>query len=91
MVINEAERAQQLKETTAKFIKVQLIGSIGTILVGLALYAIFGAQGNAFHPLLNDSDVVNGMLIVGIVIMGWQFVTIIPLMKKRIKLSKPED
>ncbi|MCK4744412.1 MAG: hypothetical protein KAT25_11375 [Sulfuriflexus sp.] len=87
-MINEAERAQQLKEITAKFIKVQLIGSIGTILVGLALYAIFGAQGNAFHPLLNDTDVAHGMLIVGGVIMVWQYATIIPLMKKRVKLTK---
>ena len=89
-MINEAERAQQLKEITAKFIKVQLIGSVGTILVGLALYAIFAAQGNAFHPLLNDRDVAHGMLIVGGVIMLWQYVTIIPLMKKRIVLSKKD-
>ena len=88
---NKQEKAQQIKENTAKFIKVQIIGSIGTILVGLALYAIFGAQGDAFHPLLNDMEVVNGMLIVGSVIMIWQYVTIIPLMKKRVALSKMED
>ena len=87
-MINEAERAQQLKEVTAKLIKVQMFGAIGWILVGFAMYGIWGAQGNAFHPLLNDSNVVYGMLTVGIAIMIVEFVIYIPLLKKRIALTK---
>ena len=87
-MINEAERAQQLKEVTAKLIKVQMFGAIGWILVGFAMYGIWGAEGNAFHPLLNDSNVVYGMLYVGIAIMVVEMVVYIPLLKKRIELTK---
>ena len=88
LMINEAERAQQLKEVTAKLIKVQMFGAIGWILVGLAIYGIWGAQGNAFHPLLNDSNVVYGMLTVGIVIMVVEMAIYIPLLKKHVELTK---
>jgi len=87
-MINEAERAQQIKEVTANLVKIQVFGAIGWILVGLAMYGIWGAQGNAFHPLLNDSDVVYGMLYVGIAIMVVEFAIYIPLLRKRIVLTK---
>ena len=87
-MINEAERAQQLKEVKVRLVKVQMFGAIGWILVGFAMYGIWGAQGDAFHPLLNDSNVVYGMLTVGIVIMVVEMVVYIPLLKKRIELTK---
>jgi len=87
-MINEAERAQQLKEISQKMIKVQVMGAIGPILFGLALYAIFGANGDAFHPLLNNMDVVYSMLITGGAIMLWEFVVFIGLAKKRASLEK---
>jgi len=88
MIYNEQEKQQQLKTISKKIIKVQILGAPGTILLGLALYAIFGAEGDAFHPLLNNMDVVYSMLIIGIVIMVWEFVTFISLVRKRAELTK---
>jgi len=85
---NEQEKQQQIKDITRKIVKVQILGAPGTILLGLALYAIFGANGDAFHPLLNDMDVVYSMLILGIVIMAWEFMTFISLIRKRAELTK---
>jgi len=87
-MINETQKAQQLKEITQKMIKIQVMGSIGSILVGLALYGIFGAQGDAFHPLLNNMDVVYSMLVTGGVIMLWEVIVFISLVKKRNTLMK---
>ena len=69
----------------------QLIGAPGAIFIGLALYAIFGANGDAFHPLLNDKTIVNSLLIIGIAIELWQFYVIIPLFKKQAKLLREEN
>ena len=85
---NEQEKQQQIKDITRKIVKVQILGAPGTILLGLALYAIFGANGDAFHPLLNDMDVVYSILIIGIVIMAWEFMTFISLIRKRAELTK---
>jgi len=85
---NEQEKQQQIKDITRKIVKVQILGAPGTILLGLALYAIYGANGDAFHPLLNDMDVVYSMLILGIVIMAWEFLTFISLIRKKAELTK---
>jgi len=88
MIYNEQEKQQQLNEISKKIVKVQILGAPGTILLGLALYAIFGAQGDAFHPLLNNMDVVYSMLFIGIAIMVWELITFIALVRKRAELTK---
>ncbi len=64
------------KDARAQYIakemqKISIMDTPGVILVGLGLYGKFGANGNAFHPLLNDPDVINTMLIIGGCIMGY--------------------
>ena len=85
---NEQERQQKIKEISNKIVKIQILAAPGTILLGLALYAIFGANGDAFHPLLNNMDVVYSMLVIGVVIMVWEFLTFISLIRKRAELMK---
>ena len=63
----------------------------GAILIGVSLYAIFEAKGDAIHPALNNLSIVYYMLIFVIVIEVWQLFKIIPLLKKRAKLSKIEN
>ena len=81
---NEAE----LNDIKKKIVKTQIIGAPGAILLGLGLYGIFGANGDAFHPLLNDKSIVNSLLIVGVAIELWQLYVLIPLFKKQSKLSR---
>jgi hypothetical protein len=81
---NEAE----LNNIKKKIVKTQIIGAPGAILLGLGLYGMFGANGNAFHPLLNDKSIVNSLLIVGVAIELWQLYVLIPLFKKQSKLSR---
>jgi len=81
---NEAE----LNDIKKKIVKTQILGAPGAILLGLGLYGIFGANGDAFHPLLNDKSIVNSLLIVGVAIELWQLYVLIPLFKKQSKLSR---
>jgi len=89
-MLNDAERKQQLKAISRRIFKIQVIGALGNILVGLAIYGIWGAQGNAFLPILNNLDVVYSMLVIGIFIMIWQYANYFPLIRERDKLSEPD-
>ena len=44
---------------------------------------MFAANGDAFHPLLNDRGVVYGMLVAGVVLEALQMYRLIPLLKAR--------
>ena len=81
----------ELKQVKKRIIMLQLVGAPGAILLGLGLYGMFGANGNAFHPLLNNKNVVAGLVILGIAIEIWQFVVLIPLVKKQIRLINERD
>jgi len=81
----------ELNNIKKKIIKTQIIGAPGLILLGLGLYGMFGANGNAFHPLLNDKSIVNSLLIVGVAIELWQLYVIIPLFKKQAKLVREKN
>lgn len=78
----------ELNSIKRKIIKASIIGSPGAILLGLGLYGMFGANGNAFHPLLNDNNIVNGLLFFGVAIELWQFYVLIPLYKRQAKLVR---
>lgn len=73
------DREKEAKDLERKLLWVSIIDTPGAILVGLALYGKFDANGNAFHPLLNNDSVLTAMFAVGVAIMvwgGWQVVTI---------------
>jgi len=82
-----ANKQEELDYITKKIVKIQILGAPGTIMLGLAFYAIFGAQGDAFHPLLNDMNVVYSMLGLGVVITVWEFMTFWKLIKQKKKLQ----
>lgn len=81
-----ANKEEELKAVRLKTVKIQFLGLPGAILIGLALYGIFAANGNAFHPALNDKTTVYALLAIGIVIELWQFFMLIPLWKKQMQL-----
>jgi len=60
----------------------------GFILFGLGIYAKFAANGDAFHPLLNNENTVNIILGIGISIMAICAFSILKLSIKRNRLIK---
>lgn len=74
---------EKLVQINKKVVITQLIGTPGAILLGLGIYGMFGANGDAFHPLLNDEIFVKNILIIGAAIEIWQLYVLIPLFKKR--------
>ncbi|NVK38383.1 MAG: hypothetical protein HWE18_10685 [Gammaproteobacteria bacterium] len=81
------------KDARAQYIakemqKIGIMDTPGAILVGLGLYGKFGANGNAFHPLLNDPSIINTMLVVGGSIMAYCAYRAIMVVTKKQTLDK---
>lgn len=81
----------RLKKISKDISRVKIIGSTGPILIGLAVYGIWGAGGDAFHPLLNDTDITYSMLGIGIAVIIWEFAKLIPLFKQGARLSSKDS
>ncbi len=65
------ESGKRIKEIERRIMLVGIIDAPGTIMVGLGLYGKFVANGDPFLPFLGNELVVNGMLGIGALIMGW--------------------
>ena len=74
---------QQLKDIKSKILRVQLLGAPGAVILGLGLYGLFAANGDAFHPALNDMRVVYSLIAAGGAIEIWQFMQLLPLLKQQ--------
>jgi hypothetical protein len=83
--MNSVERINEIQKEIRN---IAIMDFPASILVGLGLYGKFGSSGNAFHPLLNDQNVVNGMLIIAAAIMIWGSIKIISLLKERAQLKE---
>lgn len=79
---------ERIAELQRKIVKVSMLESPGSIMAGLGFYGKFGANGNAFHPLLNDPAVVNALLVVGVAIMILGASKIISLKRECTSLKK---
>ncbi|MCJ8299211.1 MAG: hypothetical protein MJK13_09800 [Pseudomonadales bacterium] len=62
---------QQIKDLDQKILVARLVDLPGTMIFLLAIYAKFYTDGDAFVSILNNSDVVNSMFVVGVVLMAW--------------------
>ncbi|GGX47767.1 hypothetical protein [Saccharospirillum salsuginis] len=78
------------KTIQKQLLKYQLFSTPAVVLIGLGLYGLFGAQGDAFLPILNDQGVVYSFLGGGIALEIWVLLKIIPLVRHRNRPSNPE-
>jgi len=85
------ESLKTVKEIDKEIRKISLISSPGPIMLGLSLYSIFEAKGNAFLPILNNMQVVYGMLTLGAVICVWELKKISILSKLRAELTRKDN
>lgn len=64
-------------------LKVAAIDGVASLLLGLGLYGKFAAKGNAFHPLLNDANTVNALLVLGGLGMMWGAYQVMTLRRQK--------
>ncbi|MCW8933204.1 MAG: hypothetical protein OQK98_00635 [Gammaproteobacteria bacterium] len=81
-------KEEELNIIKKEITKINIIGTPGAIFLGLGLYALFGAEGEPFHPILNNAKFVLMLLVVGSAIEIWQFTKLMPLFKKQSALNK---
>lgn len=84
-------REQELRRIQKNLLIVSLIDAPGAVLVGLGLYGVFGANGNAFIDLLNNRAIAYGAIILGGVIMLWALTKMLPLLKRKAELMREEN
>ena len=77
---------QQLANIKREILKTQVFGIPAALLLGLGLYGLFAANGNAFHPLLETPNVVYGMLVTGAILEVLQMYRLIPLLKEQARI-----
>jgi hypothetical protein len=84
---DEMNPEDRIKKIEKEITKVSIIDSPGSIMVGLGLYAKFSANGDAFHPILNNESIVNVMLTLGAAIMVWGGYKIFTLTREKASLK----
>ncbi len=82
---------EELQRIKKKIIILNLLGTPGLILLGLGLYGLFGANGDAFHPALNNSNVIYSFIGVGAVSQIWEFTRYLSLLKKKAELINDKN
>ena len=82
---------QQLAAIKREIIKTQVFGIRAALLLGLGLYGLFAASGDAFHPLLNNQRVVYGMLVAGAVLEVVQMYRLIPLLREQARIARDRN
>ena len=73
----------ELKEINKKIFIANLLGYPGWIMLGIGLYSIYGTNGDAFHPALNNPTVGYSLIVIGAIIGAIEMFKLIPLWKKR--------
>ncbi|GMG88759.1 hypothetical protein [Biformimicrobium ophioploci] len=79
---------EELAQINKDMIKVQMLGLPGTIALGLGLYGVFGANGNAFHPFLNDINNAYLLVAVGACLSVVEAVWFLKLHRRKNALTK---
>lgn len=63
-----------------------LILAPANLMVGLGIYGVFAARGNAFLPILNDMQVCYALIAVGVVLEGIGLVKFMSLVQERARM-----
>ena len=80
-------KRMNLTEVKSKIKKIKLFTAPASILIAISLYALFSANGDAIHPLLNNKNVVYIILMAGVVIEIVALFKLLPLLKLQKELS----
>ena len=81
----------KVKALDKEFIIASVMEMPGVILVSLAAYAKFGANGHPFHPALADKSFIWAMFIIGSLIIASSFSKILSIAKRRKELTNAQS
>lgn len=79
---------EELKQINKDIFKLNIIGFPGAVLLGFGLFGLFEKNASNLHSLFGHEKFVYLLLISGTLIEVWQFLKILPLLKKRVALTK---
>ncbi len=88
MLENKEDEIQRIEK---RIIVISILETPGAILLGLGLYGLFGADGDAFIEILNYREIAFAATIVGGAIMLWSIIAIIPLLKRKAQLAQQDN
>lgn len=71
-----------------EIMRAQIISAPGSFLVAIALYGIFAAEGDSFHPFLNDIQNCYVVLGVGGLLSVWGGYTLVNAVRKQAQHKK---
>ena len=81
----------ELDQIRKKIILLQIIDFPAAVMLGLGLYARFGADGNAFIDLLNNRNIVDTLIGVGGMMMFWVLLKMIPLFIRKSEITNCQE
>ena len=81
-------RKKELIEVRSGIIRTQLVGMLAAIFIGLGVYGIFVAKGNGFYSVLNNQEVLNALLVIGIILEVRHLIQLVPLLKRHAELKR---
>lgn len=82
------QKEEQLKDVTKQITVLSVVNMPGQVALGLGLYGYFAVNGDAFHPLLNNPDVVMGLLVFGIASSAITAIKSFSLFRQKKKLEQ---
>lgn len=80
--------AAELQTLQKQLVRTVMLGTPGTLLVGLALFTKMDKNSAPIHPLLNNENVIMGMFVVGGAIMFWSMLRRIRILKRQQAIRK---
>ncbi|MGI3003246.1 hypothetical protein ACRTDJ_09190 [Shewanella algae] len=81
----------ELAQVKRSLVITQLLGTPGMLLIGLALYGLIIADGDAFVPALNNPINCYALIAIGSAIAFWEALKVIKLTKKQTQILKQLD
>ena len=81
---------EELRQIRKEMLVWNIIDMPAALAVGLGLYAVFGANGNAIPEALNNKSLAYGTIAIGGIIMALCLVKTLALLKRKVQLANEE-
>ncbi len=87
----QSHKQAELAQIQRALLLIVMLDAVGTILVGLGLFVVFAAEGEAPGGLLESRDSAFYAIAVGAAIMLWSLIKIVSLLKRKARLMRASD